>query len=104
MGSPYRIQFLASAARQLEAIPINAQGAVAAAIDGLAREPRPDGAKLLSGSGNERIWRIAVNAYRVLYEVEDARLVILVVRVADRREVYNPTTLKRLLKQIRSSR
>jgi hypothetical protein len=38
----------------------------------------------------------------VLYLVEDERLVVLVVRVADRREIYRPTEMKRLLKRLRS--
>jgi mRNA interferase RelE/StbE len=101
MAGRYAIQFLPSAARQLEKIPANARGGLIDAIDGLAVEPRPDGAKLLTGAGNERIWRIAVSAYRILYTVEDAKLTVLVVRVADRREVYNATTIKRVLKQMR---
>ena len=74
------------------------------AIDGLATEPRPVGAKLLSGTSDERIWRLSVGDYRVLYQVSDSILLVLVVRVADRREAYNQTTIKRLLKQLRGAR
>lgn len=101
MGGRYAIFFLPSAARQLEKVPATARGGLIDAIDGLADEPRPGGAKLLSGVGNERIWRIAVGAHRILYSVEDAKLTVLIVRVADRREVYNATTIKRVLKQMR---
>ena len=98
----YEIEFLRGAARQLEKLPIAGRALVAVAIDGLSNDPRPDGAKLLSGTSDERIWRLAVGEYRVLYQVQDRILLVLVVRVADRREVYNPTTIRRLLKQIRS--
>jgi mRNA interferase RelE/StbE len=67
----------------------------------LSNDPRPEGTKLLSGTSDERIWRLAVGEYRVLYQVTDRILLVLIVRVADRREAYNPTTIRRLLKQIR---
>jgi mRNA interferase RelE/StbE len=85
----YKIEFLPSAARELEALPREAQGRVADAIEALADEPRPSAAKLLSGTGRERIWRILVGQYRVLYQVTDVRITVAIVRIADRREVYN---------------
>ena len=100
----YEIAFLPGAARQLESLPIAGRTLVAVAIDGLAEDPRPDGAKLLSGTSRERIWRLAVGDYRVLYQVATDVLLVLIVRVADRGEVYNPTTIRRLLKQIRAAR
>lgn len=100
----YEIEFLPGASRQLEKLPITGRTQVAVAIDGLSEEPRPDGAKLLSGTSGERIWRLAVGDYHVLYQVKDSVLLVLIVRVADRREVYNPTTIRRLLKQIRGGR
>ena len=100
----YEVEFLPGASRQLEKLPITGRNQVAVAIDGLSEEPRPDGAKLLSGTSSERIWRLAVGDYRVLYQVKDSVLLVLIVRVADRREVYNPTTIRRLLKQIRGGR
>jgi mRNA interferase RelE/StbE len=103
-GPRYEIEFLPGASRQLEKLPITGREQVAVAIDGLSEEPRPDGAKLLSGTSGERVWRLAVGDYRVLYQVKDSVLLVLIVRVADRREVYNPTTIRRLLKQIRGGR
>ena len=52
----------------------------------MAAQPRPHGAKLLSG--DHAIWRLRVGDYRVLYEIRDAVLVVLVVRIGHRREVY----------------
>jgi mRNA interferase RelE/StbE len=104
VGRRYRIELLPSAARELEALPPEAQGRVADAIDGLAEEPRPEGAKLLSGTGRERIWRIAVGQYRILYQVSDVQVTVVIVRVADRREVYNATAIRRLLARLRGTR
>ena len=56
------------------------------AIDALAMNPRPPGGVKLTGE--ENAWRIRVGDYRVLYEIHDARLVILVIRIANRREAY----------------
>jgi len=97
----YAIEILPSAGRQLERLPATARVAVSDAIDRLALEPRPQGARLLSGTGLERIWRIAVGSYRVIYEVLDRRLIIVVVRVADRREAYRQTDIARLLGRLR---
>lgn len=58
------------------------------AIRALAAEPRPRGAALLAGTGPDRIWRIRVGDYRVLYEIQDDLLVVLVVRLGHRREIY----------------
>lgn len=104
MSQPHRVEFLPSAARELGALPRAAQLQLAAAVDLLAREPRPEGATLLSGTGSERIWRLRVGSYRVLYQVLDRVLVILVVRIADRRQAYRSTEMKALLKRINQAR
>ena len=104
MSPPYRVEFLPSAAREFGALPRAVQLQLVAAVDGLAREPRPDGAALLSGTGSERIWRLRVGACRLLYQVTAEVLLVLVVRIADRREVYRSAEMKALLKRIRQAR
>lgn len=59
---------------------------IAAAIDGLAINPRPPGCVKLAGE--DAVWRVRVGDYRVLYEVNDNRLVVLVIRIAKRSEAY----------------
>ncbi len=59
---------------------------VGAAIDALAADPRPPGAKALVGMVGAL--RVRVGAYRVVYEVQDDRLVVLVIDVGHRREIY----------------
>jgi mRNA interferase RelE/StbE len=60
---------------------------VAAAIRALAQEPRPAGARKLTAV-DPPAWRIRVSAYRVVYEIREAELLLLVVNVASRGEVY----------------
>lgn len=86
MAQPYRLQIVPAARRQLKQLPGHAQQRLRLAIRTLGREPRPGNAKLLVGA--TRIWRLRVGDYRVLYEIQDDRLVVLVIRVGHRREVY----------------
>ena len=58
---------------------------IVSAIRGLSGDPRPPGVKKLSG---REAWRIRVGSYRILYEISDTELVVLVVAVGDRRDVY----------------
>lgn len=84
--SEWRIQITASAQRRLENIHPTFRGRIEAAIAALADDPRPAGAKLLVGKSDYR--RIRVGSYRVVYTIEDDRLVILVLTLGHRREVY----------------
>ncbi|NTW54303.1 MAG: type II toxin-antitoxin system RelE/ParE family toxin [Chlorobaculum sp.] len=81
----YRIEILRSARKQLEKIEERDRHRIIDAIRLLAENPRPSGSKKLSG---RQAWRIRIGTYRVIYEVQDKELVILVVTVGHRREVY----------------
>ena len=59
---------------------------LAPVIDRLADEPRPRGVAKLKGA--EESYRLRVGGYRILYELYDDRLAVLVIRVGHRREVY----------------
>ena len=85
MGT-YRIELTRDAAKSLTEFDRTTQTRIRAAIDALAAEPRPPGSSKLAGGSGE--WRIRVGDYRIVYEIHDGRLVVLVVRVAHRREVY----------------
>lgn len=82
----YAVQILPSAQRQLAKLDPPHRKRVAAAIDGLAENPRPSGAKKLQGS--ETVWRIRVGDYRILYEIHDRQLLAVVIEIGHRREVY----------------
>ena len=82
----YRIDIARRAAKALRKMPAHVRTRLADAIDALADEPRPHGLKTLDAS--KKLYRIRVGGYRVIYQVRDQQLVVLVVRVADRKEVY----------------
>ena len=82
----YRIEIKRSARKALLALPAYMQRRVGDAIDGLASEPRPPGVRKLIGS--DTLYRVRVGDYRVVYEIHDDRLVIVVVKLGHRREVY----------------
>lgn len=82
----WTVLFLPPAVRQLAKLDRAARKRVAAAIDGLHENPRPPGSKRLVGVD---AWRIRVGDWRVIYQIRDDRLVVLVLKVGHRREVYD---------------
>jgi len=82
----YRVFIKPSAAKELEAVGTKKDRTrLVVRIRSLAADPRPPGCQKLSGSEK---YRIRQGAYRVVYLIEDDKLVITVVRVAHRRGVY----------------
>jgi mRNA interferase RelE/StbE len=81
----YSVLIKRSAAKELEAVPRKDREKLASKIQGLATNPRPPGSEKLAGDDK---YRIRHGNYRVLYEIDDATIVVVVVRVAHRREVY----------------
>jgi mRNA interferase RelE/StbE len=82
----YRVVLRRSAARELADLTQPIRGRVTRALDGLSNEPRPPGAKLLTG--RERIWRLRVGDYRILYLVDDDIVTVLVIRIRHRSDAY----------------
>ncbi len=82
----YRIEFKPSAAKEFSQLPKNIQKRIAAKVNTLADNPRPRGVEKLEGRENR--YRIRVGDYRVIYEIHDEVLLVLVVRIGHRREVY----------------
>jgi mRNA interferase RelE/StbE len=83
---PYTIEFLHTAAEELTELPKDTRRQVLRRIEGLKSDPRPAGAEQLKGP--EKFLRLRVGDYRVIYSVEGKRLVVLVIRIGHRREVY----------------
>ena len=81
----YSIEFVPSARTALRKLPPPIRKRIQVAIDELAENPFPPGVKKLHG---EEGYRIRVGDYRVIYDVEHGRLIVLVIRVGHRREVY----------------
>ena len=82
----YTVEVTPAAGRQIRKLDRNTQKRILARIEKLEEDPRPrDAAKLQSP---EELYRIRVGDYRIIYQVEDDRLIVLIVRVGNRREVY----------------
>lgn len=84
----YKVYFKPSADRALKKLPPDAQRRIVGAAAMLAYEPRPAG--VVKMAGHENLWRIRVGVYRVVYEIHDDRLVVLVLRVAHRKDSHRP--------------
>lgn len=79
-SSSYRIDVAPSAVRQLRKLDPSARRRIQAAVELLAEEPRPAGAKKLVGGDGE--WRVRTGDFRIVYEIHDQVLLVLVVRGA----------------------
>jgi mRNA interferase RelE/StbE len=82
----YAIEIKRSARRELERLPAKSRRQVASAINGLAMDPRPRGAIKLTDRGGE--YRLRSGNYRIIYMIFDDRLVVMVIAVDDRKDVY----------------
>jgi mRNA interferase RelE/StbE len=81
----YKIEIKKSAQKEIKNLPNKELKKIVDKIGSLASDPRPTGCKKLSG---EEKYRVRVGSYRVLYSIEDDVLVIYVVRVGHRKDVY----------------
>ena len=81
----YKVEIKRSAAKELEQLPPKERARVVTRIQTLATDPRPPGAEKLSGQ--ER-YRVRQGNYRILYEIHDALVVVIVVKIGHRRDVY----------------
>lgn len=82
----YVVELAPSAARALRKLDAKARVRVQAAIELLADEPRPPAATRLVGGSGE--WRVRTGNYRIIYEIHDGRLFVLVLAVGHRKDVY----------------
>ncbi|MEY2857269.1 MAG: hypothetical protein RLZZ74_1581 [Cyanobacteriota bacterium] len=81
----YEISILRRAYKELAKLPQRDCKKVNIAINNLAINPRPSGCKKLKG---RPAWRIRVGDYRIIYEISDQKLIIVVVDVGHRRDIY----------------
>ncbi len=85
MGA-YQVELTRSAEKDLRRIDRSQTATIYSALERLEQEPRPLGVKKLVGSN--RTYRVRVDDYRMVYEIEDDVLVVLVIRIAHRKGVY----------------
>ncbi len=81
----YNLYFKKSVSKDLRTIPKQDVRRILKRIDMLADDPRPAGSEKLS---TQELYRIRQGRYRILYEIQDAVLVIIVVKVGKRSDVY----------------
>lgn len=82
----YQIEITTRAAKQLKKLPEDIKISIEEKIQELANNPRPNGVVKLEGE--EDTYRVRVGKYRILYEIKDALLIVKVVKIGHRRDVY----------------
>ncbi len=82
----YRVEFSRAANRQFWALPEDVRRQITPVITALADAPRPRGFERLNGADD--LYRLDVGDYRIIYQIQERALLILVLRVARRRRVY----------------
>jgi mRNA interferase RelE/StbE len=82
----YQVEITSRAAKQLKKLPEDIKLRIEEKIQELAENPRPDGVVKLEDS--EDTYRVRVGKYRILYEVKDDLLIVKVVKVGHRKDVY----------------
>jgi mRNA interferase RelE/StbE len=83
----YAIAIKPSALKEIKRLPGDVRARIKAAIDDLGSEPRPSGVKKLAGQ-SPALWRVRVGQYRVIYEIDDKRLVVTIMAARPRASAY----------------
>jgi len=84
--TPYRVEYTDKALRQLERIPNPHRARIGLKVRALADNPRPPTSCKLQGS--DTLHRIRVGDYRVLYEIHDAVVTVLIAEIGTRGDIY----------------
>lgn len=82
----YTIFLAPPAERQLKAFTPSVQKRLVRRLKTLRENPRPQGLKKLAGEDN--LYRIREGDYRIIYTIDDKELIVLVVKIGDRKEIY----------------
>jgi len=82
----YSVEYVSTVGKQIRAIPKKERVKVFRRIAKLAQDPRPPGAKKLKGE--DSLYRVRQGGWRVVYTIEDEKLIVLVVKVGHRSDVY----------------
>ncbi len=83
---PYHIEYKSGVKKDIRRVPPRELDRIVQKITALAENPRPAGYTKITGSSN--LYRIRHGDYRIVYSIHDDRLVVLVVKIGHRREVY----------------
>ena len=82
----YKIEIKRSASKEIEKLPKSVLKRVLNKIQSLGREPRPSGCKKLTA---DEKYRVRVGDYRILYSIENDKLMIYIVKVGHRKKIYD---------------
>jgi mRNA interferase RelE/StbE len=85
----YRIEVSATAEKQLKKLGRDDRVRVLRAVQALAAEPRPPGCRKLHGYDD--VYRIRIGRFRVLYSIDGRRIIVTVLKVAQRKDIYRKT-------------
>ncbi|WP_061219551.1 type II toxin-antitoxin system RelE family toxin [Leptospira weilii] len=83
--SEYSILLSKSVTKQLDKLPENIADSLIEAIEGLTKNPRPQGVKKLKGRDG---FRIRKGDYRIIYDIQDQKLIIEVIAIGHRKDIY----------------
>ncbi|EKR65421.1 addiction module toxin, RelE/StbE family [Leptospira weilii str. 2006001853] len=83
--SEYSILLSKSVTKQLDKLPENIADSLIETIEGLAKNPRPQGVKKLKGRDG---FRIRKGDYRIIYDIQDQKLIIEVIAIGHRKDIY----------------
>ena len=86
MMARYKVEISRTAEKQLRKLAVQDRRKVVQALVGLGEDPYPQGSRKLSGYTD--VFRIRVGVYRVLYSVEGRRLIVIILKIGHRRDVY----------------
>jgi len=90
----YRVEFTPRAARDFKSRDGSVRGRIKQRIDALANNPYPSGIKKIEGE--DELYRLRVDDYRILYQVKGKILLVLIVRIGHRRDVSGESAVRRI--------
>lgn len=85
---PYRIEFAKSARKEFDGLPAKIQARVIEAVQLLATNPFSELLRFKKLKGAESLYRVRIGDYRIVYEVRNAVLLIVVIKIGHRKDVY----------------
>jgi mRNA interferase RelE/StbE len=88
--APFRVDLTRSAEKEFVRLPSAIRVKTAEALHMLSQNPYSELLKVKKLKGAEDLYRIRLGEYRIVYEIRKKRLVILVIKIGNRREVYRP--------------
>jgi mRNA interferase RelE/StbE len=82
----YQVTFAASALKEFDGLSWDIKNRLKSAVDALKANPRPP--RLRKIRGRDNLYRIRIGSYRLVYEIDDQRGIIRIIRVRHRRDAY----------------